>query len=323
MHTNEDFYKFSLGLGRNQNTYKFFLGFALLEFVQNQNTSIVPITYVVESFVKYAWNQSVLFKIRQNVSLNREAELIQIIKDFASSKMVDSLPYNRLDKSQKNELLQVILKRKDKFFWNPVSRFQVDYQVINSNGDQRGAGWLYSWDGANIFLTEKGHSFFKDNYETLRDIIVLQCAEFLEKYNLTPFLIEKIQSVDGFEREPFSSEIKMFFSGENQKQCFYCEKELTDKYDIDHVIPWAYVLEHKIWNLVFCCPECNRGSGGKFAQVPTTKFFEKLISRNKTIFERHIQGDEFFTEDEMVDVLNKKYLYAKHAGFKVWKGPLE
>ena len=36
--------------------------------------------------------------------------------------------------------------------------------------------------------------------------------------------------------------------------CVYCGEPATD---IDHVIPWAYVLRHEISNLVPACHDCN------------------------------------------------------------------
>lgn len=76
--------------------------------------------------------------------------------------------------------------------------------------------------------------------------------------------------------------------------CFYCDKKLDlslskdqDLFpDVDHFIPWSFLKANRsvnsngVWNLVISCKKCNRGTFGKFDQIPEIEFFEKLLVRN-------------------------------------------
>lgn len=42
-----------------------------------------------------------------------------------------------------------------------------------------------------------------------------------------------------------------------------------------------------VWNLVLACPDCNRGSDGKFAKAPAIKYLERLHKRNEFLISSH------------------------------------
>ena len=42
-----------------------------------------------------------------------------------------------------------------------------------------------------------------------------------------------------------------------------------------------------VWNLILACKQCNRGVGGKFAQVPTLGLLERLHTRNEFLISSH------------------------------------
>lgn len=50
---------------------------------------------------------------------------------------------------------------------------------------------------------------------------------------------------------------------------------------MDHVIPWSFLLEEDLWDLVLACGKCN---SGKSDSLPPRQFIEKLIHRNKQLF---------------------------------------
>ncbi len=47
---------------------------------------------------------------------------------------------------------------------------------------------------------------------------------------------------------------------------------------VDHFIPWSYVFEDELWNLVLTCRKCNLK---KHSSLPSEKFIFKLVERNK------------------------------------------
>ena len=63
-------------------------------------------------------------------------------------------------------------------------------------------------------------------------------------------------------------------------RCFYCnillpkEKQLVHVY---HFIPWSYIFEDELWNLVLTCRNCNLQ---KHSSLPPEKFVRQLANRN-------------------------------------------
>jgi hypothetical protein len=87
-------------------------------------------------------------------------------------------------------------------------------------------------------------------------------------------------------------------NGYQKGKCFYCFADLLliDEgilvTDVDHFFPhtlkqYGFVDINCIWNLVLACQECNRGAGGKFAQVPELRLLERLHTRNEFLISSH------------------------------------
>lgn len=47
--------------------------------------------------------------------------------------------------------------------------------------------------------------------------------------------------------------------GISRSECFHCSIELSDDYDLDHLIPLSAKGPHSVTNIVPSCPKCNRG----------------------------------------------------------------
>jgi hypothetical protein len=193
-----------------------------------------------------------------------------------------------------------------------------------SVGDKSGRGWLYEWDEdcETITLDADHAGVIRANLDLFETVTLLGCAKFLEDYNTTPRLISKIP----FEilRIPFNSQLKHSFSmyvemmGANR--CFYCKREIHE-FHRDHFIPWEYVLEHKIWNLVPSCPQCNNGPSGKFIKIPAEKYLDKIIERNKSLYTipDFMLEQEFLSATNMEDAVRFLYANALKSGYTLWK----
>ena len=88
-------------------------------------------------------------------------------------------------------------------------------------------------------------------------------------------------------------------NGYQKGKCFYCfddvsvELASSDLADVDHFFPHALKpfnfgdLIDGVWNLVLACRSCNRGENGKFKQVPSLRFLERLHRRNSFFIDSH------------------------------------
>lgn len=103
----------------------------------------------------------------------------------------------------------------------------------------------------------------------------------------------------GFKRTTITS-CKDSLNGYQKGHCFYCNREIVidnsnpdHLTDVDHFFPHilapiiSKVNINGVWNLVLSCAECNRGADGKFEQIPTIEFLERLHARNEYLISSH------------------------------------
>lgn len=101
-----------------------------------------------------------------------------------------------------------------------------------------------------------------------------------------------------FRRTPITS-CRDALNGYQKGKCFYCFSDISVLYsskqlaDVDHFFPHTlkpHGVAHPVdgvWNLVLACKNCNRGIGGKFAQLPTVRYLERLHRRNEFLICSH------------------------------------
>lgn len=88
-------------------------------------------------------------------------------------------------------------------------------------------------------------------------------------------------------------------NGYQKSRCFYCYREISvisgaeELADVDHFFPHKLkVCDAEkpidgVANLVLSCQNCNRGSKGKFDQLPSKILLERLYDRNEYLITSH------------------------------------
>ena len=107
---------------------------------------------------------------------------------------------------------------------------------------------------------------------------------------------ESLFSVDRTLRRRSVTSSRGALNGYQKGKCFYCFREISigpeGETDVDHFFPhtlkqFGFVAIDGIWNLVLSCRECNRGSNGKFARVPSLALLARLSRRNEFLIGSH------------------------------------
>lgn len=103
---------------------------------------------------------------------------------------------------------------------------------------------------------------------------------------------------ESFRRKDVTS-VRGALNGYQKGKCFYCFDDIvvsddnTNNCDVDHFFPHTLqsfmpdVNLDGVWNLVLTCSDCNRGPGGKFAQVPEICYLSRLHKRNEFLISSH------------------------------------
>lgn len=140
-------------------------------------------------------------------------------------------------------------------------------------------------------------------------------AKFLEKVNSDDALVRVIDKLElATPKRNNLSVYREILRREFQEcNCFYCGKQLKKTIHVDHMIPWSFVKDDKIWNFVLSCPTCNTKKNNR---VPEKEYIIRLTNRNKKIQlleNTIIQADfQVYTDD----LLGRIWQYAKLSGIK-------
>ncbi len=255
---------------RKSASYKPALLKALVRCCRQSDDLRIPLDAVGREFTKLYWNQTVVYHLRQAASLSKESTAVKLIRRTAQAykaRDLAELPAAGRAKidGQMSKLLTV----------NVLSAFHASRPPEMP--------LLYRWEPGqgHVTIASTAHSFLKAQAAALELVANFYWAEFLEGCNrLAPRIVQKV-SRDGASRKSLQKYLKILRE-ESSLQCFYCEVPLGENLAtiVDHVVPWSFLLEDDLWDLVLACSRCN---SAKSDWLPDHAFIEKLLLRNRDL----------------------------------------
>lgn len=280
--------------GKKDNTYKFAFTKFLLDYsIKLQDIQDTKIYYdeISEAFLKYYWFQECKYKIKQDFKQSSQPIIITIIQSFCG---LDYIPDSYDNYFENNTFKNSLIKEIEMKCLNDViPRFQPDeynlfYLHNHEKGDKKYK--IPSNDKKFIIFQKDAILYLKNNYELLHKALILEWAKFLEKTNFTPKLIAKIEHLGDTKRNSLNKYKKILLKIHNDKKCFYCNCDLNvaaakddisekDDIHVDHFIPWSYVYDDELWNLVLSCSKCNLI---KSNYLINEEYLAKIKARNET-----------------------------------------
>ena len=82
---------------------------------------------------------------------------------------------------------------------------------------------------------------------------------------------------------------------------------------MDHFIPWSFIKDDNLWNLVLSCSQCNLKKSNR---LTPDLFVDQLIQRNDMIREQNI---EYIASSYQDKKLRYIYYWAKCNGYnEIW-----
>lgn len=293
-------------------TYKFALMKSILDNLFNGiyssnhlNRFVIPFRCITEKFLESYWNLVAVNKIPQSrpaVKNKMSGELKtskieQIIKATLESQDISSLalPYSTFESrfvSVKTNMIKNVeqLVKKD-----VLGALYGDFDGLLFEFDKR----------TNYFALSIASYHFLLRYKTMLEVMnYYGWCKFLEEINgiSGQSLLSKIENSVP-ERTDLSVYREIVCDEFGYHKCFYCGENLH-KTDMDHFIPWMYVRENKVWNLVQSCPKCNQRIKHS-ALAPRTKIIE-IKKRNDRIYEHR---DEIHNERHKKIIVDEFELY--------------
>ena len=269
--------------GAKSNTYKFALAKFLLDYSRSKKIiTDYQISYreIATKFLEYYWFQECKYKFKQDFNKDKMPVVIRLIQKYCGTEYIPET-YEKYFKDRKDIQEKLISEIEMQCFRDVIPRFQpsgedpfyTHFHQVSASGRKFAPPGS---DKRYITLKYKALSFFKEEYEVLSKVLILEWAKFLEKTNFTPRLISKIELMKDPKRNSLNKYKKVLL--EMESQCFYCGTSLENKQiHIDHFIPWSYIYEDEIWNLVQSCSSCNLVKSDSLAPE---QCIQKIITRN-------------------------------------------
>ena len=260
-----------LDRGTNTNSYKFALLRTLIRLTQSPESAAIAIGrgHLAEEFVRLYWPLTLRFKIRQATVPDKDPVVMRLIREaVARCRASEDIELRRFQKDFAPEYSRLIQQVASAAFNDVIPRF---HKVARQTVEPR----LYDVTGGGISIHPDVQRFLQANEKVLDLLAVGAWVKFTEKFTSAPRLYEKIQGLP-----PRRSSLKYYadyFAEAGVSDCFYCGVELDQNGHIDHFIPWRFVAEDKVWNLVLACASCN---SQKSSLTPNDRYANKLLQRN-------------------------------------------
>jgi hypothetical protein len=309
--------------GRNANSYKFALCRALARLAPTTDEESPKISKYDLSplFVEYYWPLEIKYHIRQSIDPDKDPVVMKLIRQLANAGTIthgEALnDFQRRAPGAHKRLLAEVAKEA---FDDVIPRFhavhgaQIEPAIFTFAGRVGNAG-------NTVELTNGGRQFLIAYKKLVDYIAVSGWVRFTEGFTSAPRLHDKIAGTN-LRRGTVSHWRNLLMAMQNGR-CFYDESHDMASPEVDHVLPWSFVLEDRTWNLVLSCRKCNNE---KRDRLTDTVALGRLCARNDQIAAGHIHSEPGFRRHfeewhsrNLTSHINGLYDQATADGFPRWK----
>ena len=280
-----------VAVGQKTNSYKFALWRALASLAPSTDKRSPKISKdnLAPLFLEYYWPLELKYHIRQSIDPARDpivmVRIRQLLKDGIIKQGESLKEFQKKEPAAYATLRDWVGRRA---FDDVIPRFHIVHgepiaPVIFTFTQEKGKV------GGTIELTN-GSRQFPIDYKKLVDYVAISgWVRFTEQFTSAPKLHDKIDGTN-VKRGAVSQWCNQLITMQNRK-CFYDESHDMASPEVDHVLPWSFVLEDKTWNLVLACNKCNNGKRDRLVNKNILKL---LCARNDKITNRHSHVDSAF-----------------------------
>jgi 5-methylcytosine-specific restriction endonuclease McrA len=260
------------------NTYKMAWSKAIVELcLHNPNLTSIKLEDLAIKVFKYYWDQTIYFDLVQGSNLIKPPMFISEVKKHINSYYIevgDKQPrqYERISNRIHPNISKLV----------SILKSDVSYRFLNLDGQIIP---LYQYTKGNDVLFIDNAAVIAEYSDCIFEAINFRWTQILENFNVAPRIAKKVRILDFPEiKRKNLSKFKVFLSNENPThECFICLEEINDSnISIDHVIPWSFIFNDDLWNLVYTHKNCN---SSKSNIIPSESIIHKLEKRNMKLLE--------------------------------------
>lgn len=282
----ESYFRPVILFGKNSASYKFALAKSLLSLTTRENTFIS----LEELSVPFSTNITEHLKINDKQTTSKSSTFLNTCRDYNKGRVTQA---QLIQATEKYGFVNVL----DAF--HNVNNVPLPIKFFDVVREGRKKGIVLT---DNIYKLNESSQFNNFDFEIEGRWRLVETAWSLDltpnllmvdydNENSTFFIDSEIRRID-------ITSSREALNGYQKGKCFYCFDNITidpssdDLADVDHFFPHTLqsltrVNLNGVWNLVLACQSCNRGIGGKFAQIPRPKYLDRLHKRNNFFIDSH------------------------------------
>lgn len=296
----------------NNTSYKFAFLKSLIECVYDVNINgEILLTDIFARFTRIYWYLIVKHNLRQCSESTRggKASINNIFEKYiVSNQNLLFCEYDSIDESIK------------RCIENEVYTECKEYVVGAFYGDTGGSIYSFSLRDNYLKFNPKVLNFIQKFSIVLLKLNYFEWITFLEKNNSEECCYSIASKLHEASKRTNLSIFRNFLYyniDEEKTRCFYCNKTISySKIHVDHFIPWSFIKNDRLWNLVNSCPVCNLSKSDKLTE---RYFLDKLIDRDEKLLFRNeliiVKDFNVYSKDRVINYYNA----AEFCGFKKWK----
>ena len=204
------------------------------------------------------WNQTIFFQLRQSPNPVNQPVFLTYVRSKISEYEEE---YGKVPK----------------MFIRVESKIDIDtkhlIRIIKSNVATRflkveGKEFeIYKLDLNNSFIELPHPELIREYSDVILESINYRWSRILENFNSSPRISQKVKNIDQgkIKRGNLNSFRKYLnLTGES---CFICGVRIENETpSIDHLIPWSYIYNDDLWNLVYTHKSCNSSKSNRLVE---------------------------------------------------------
>ena len=269
-------------------SYKYYWFISLLQLsTKNRTNEKIEVRDILIQMICNAWYPVNYFKLSYGYSDQLQKNIAQIQKELnipvdIALKDLFILLRNNNSKSI-NKLVTHFSLQVPYRFLSPRINFESNLTTIEKS-NQYHNNCIYSISNDDVLQIEI-NPLWKDylfiNYKILLDFTYWRLSLYVQTLNLNiPNVPQKL--IKPNEREGLNKQRDFWnivFDELTSIDCIYTGKSLcVDDFDMEHFIPWSFVLHNKLWNLLPSDSSVNSSKGNK---LPNLKNYIKPFVENQ------------------------------------------
>lgn len=260
------------------------------------------------SFTKIYWNLVIHHNLWQSNEKRQTSGIQRVLEEYSNKFSIPrEMTFDKLPDSMQLSITKDIKKIGKK------------YVIGSFYSDSNSFFYEFNLKSEYLRFNKPVYKFFQKHQRIITYMTNYHLSLFLEKHNSIPdtnYLLNKVEAVS--KRDTLNHYLRILSKYEDNV-CFYCGRELTKakrQTHVDHFIPWSFIQNDNLWNLVLSCQSCNIKKSDKLAEK---KYLALLLDRNEVLTGEVKEKEFYLFEDYKSDKLIQLYDYSKVNGIsEIW-----